>query len=185
MHILKTAITTIVICYMASPFAIAQQKHTHTHTHNTVTRAADTSKALPDTLYFPDFYKREPTVIGDTTWSFECYDHNNHKVMLQQIRNVEDLDRIMYYKSYYKTTRKTTDRISPPYVYDLVYKYVQPGPGQWMRLEPDAGLRSKYKVNRKKIVRSEQVTFTDPKTKVQRVVMFRYFKTTMLPTEKI
>lgn len=184
MNILKTAITTIVICYMAST-AFAQQKHAHSHTHNTVARVADTSTALPDTLFFPDFYKREPMVTDDTTWSFECYDHNNHKVMLQQLRDVEDIDHILYYKSYYKTARKTSERISAPYVYDLIYKYVQPGPGQWMRLEPDAGLRSKYKINRKKIVRTEKVTFTSPKTKEQRTVTLRYFKTTMLPAEKI
>ncbi len=67
--------------------------------------------------------------------------------------------------------------MSPPYLSNLLYKYVHPAPDKWIGIDPITSQMSQFKLYKNNIVRTELLTLTDPKTGKKRKVIYKYFKT--------
>jgi len=148
--------------------------HTHNHAVKKI-RSASTKQV--NTLFFPDFYDYQPTKKGDTTWSFECSDNDLHIIRPYDLNDVNDIGQIKYYISFYQYPVKPGAIINPPYLSSLVYKFAHPGPDKWIGIDPVTGQMARYTLYKSKIVRTEDLEFTDQVTGKKRKVTYKYFKT--------
>jgi hypothetical protein len=141
------------------------------------TVASDKSATV---LFFPDFYRYETKKDGDTTYSYECYNRNEHKIFTYELMDVDDIDNIKCYRSFYTKPRMPNSPVSPPVNVKIQFQYVHPGHDQWLRYDPTTGEIAHYKIFKNKIVRTDSIMITDPATNNKRSFVYEYFKTQLM-----
>lgn len=152
--------------------------------HTTKVKDNDTAKTN-NVILLPDFFHYNNIVLGDTTWSYECYGHNMHKISLYDITSTDEIDHVKYFKSYCPIPSKQgSGTVSVPYIYSIITKYVHPTPTTWLSVETGTNKIIHYKLIEKKIVRSEYVSQSDPKTKKEKSLLIKYYKTEKISGNK-
>jgi len=134
------------------------------------------ASAKVNTILLPDFYHYEQAKHGDTTYSYECYDKDMHQINMYDLNDVSEISSIKYVKRFYQSAPKPGNTISPPYLTQRIYTYQHPSSDIWLRINPQDEI-THYKIYKDRVLRSEQVTISDPVSGQKRNVTFKYFKT--------
>jgi hypothetical protein len=137
---------------------------------------AQTMTNVPHVISLPDFLHNEIKETDDTTWSYEYYDKYAHKVGLFDLKSVDDLDNVKFYKVYKSPSNDSRTGFSP-YVCELVYTYVAIDTNMWLRAIPESKEAVRYEMFGDKLVYTDSVSVIDPRTKKERSVILQYFKT--------
>jgi hypothetical protein len=164
------------------------QKDPQNSRKKTIHEEAPTVNAAEFPIFlFPDFFHYKPVVKGDTSWSYECYNRNMHKINMYELKNVDEIDHIEYFKSYKQPTPEAGNSLNTPTlcIYELVYKYVQPDTNLWMRVNPKINEIRRYEIYKDRIVRTDTVKLFHPVTKKPQSVVYQYFKTEMVTADKV
>ena len=132
-------------------------------------------------LLFPDFYHTDIKGV-DTTWTFEFEDRNTHKISVLNLKNVDDVDHMEYFRSYKLPRPETGNGITPytGYAYELIYRYVHPDTGIWLRVNPKTNKITHYELHKDQIISTDTMKVIDPATKMPRNVIRRYYKTEII-----
>ena len=144
---------------------------------NPIIKESTTSGKSVATYLFPDFFHYRPAKKGDTTWNYEFNNKDLHVIEPYDLKNVDDIDQIKYYICFYQYPYRPGNIVSPPYLSNLLYKFVHPGPDKWIGIDPITSQMVQFKLHKNNIVRTEQLTLTDRETGKKRKVIYKYFKT--------
>ncbi|MCW3123587.1 MAG: hypothetical protein JWQ38_3079 [Flavipsychrobacter sp.] len=143
------------------------------------------SKTSYKEILLPDFLNYEKVKKGDTTFSYDCYDHNNKKINVDTISTINSVDDIFYFKSYYQRPFKEGSAISPPYLSNKLYTYERTSETTWVGFNRMTKERTGLKDVFKTIVRKDTVTVTDPGSGVAQMIIHKYYKTEQVPFESV
>ncbi len=136
-------------------------------------------------ILFPDIIHNDTNVsFGDTTMTYEYVDRAMRPFGLAFLKNADDIDNIKYYKSYPSpTSNDNSGAIGRNFIMALQTKYVHPNAEIWLAADHITHRITRYKLFKNKIVRTKKMTFTDPKTKATRHVIYKYYKTKVESSE--
>ncbi len=180
MPIKKVLIATIILIisgHTTQVSAQAKEKVVPKALKNESTTTATDSAKNANVFLFPDFYQYGERRKGDTTWYYELYDKDMRKLNMFGLKSVDEIDHIKYLKSFPKATSgEMSGPVSTPYICELQYKLVHPSPEIWLTANQNINTITRYKLSMNKIVRSENVTLTDGRTKQKREITIKYFK---------
>ena len=174
MLIRKIAISALILS-LATTIQLFAQATTKNNKKNSHTAAAKSAKSI--TILLPDFYHYDKVKKGDTTWVYECFDKDMHKIEMYNLNNMSEIEHIDYYKCFFEYPWKQGSVMSPPYLYVKLYTFEHTGPDSWLGVHPKTTETIQYKTYKNKIVRTENVDQIDPLTKKERKVTFKYLKT--------
>lgn len=135
--------------------------------------AAQQAKDSVRVLLLPEFY-HNPVVANDTTYSFEFYKKGDKPVAVNSLTNLDDIEDVHYYKSYYQS-KTTGGAISAPYLSMKLKTYLKVNDDTWGVVDNITKDYTQLKERRDKIVRTDSAVFKDFKTGNKVLVIRKYY----------
>ena len=161
---ISTCFIIFVLICTGSLQAVAQEKK------------PEKKKSPYHVVLLPEFYQYTPVVKKDTTYRYECYDYFDKRVNVDLMKDISAIDNITYTKNYYQFPNTGKNPVSPPYLTHKIYLYERNDDGTWIAIDQRTNIKTGFKENKSKIVRSDTVIVTNPVTGAKQPTIHKYFK---------
>ena len=132
-------------------------------------------------ILLPEFFRYLPVVIGDTTFKYECFDHRNNTLNVNDPADLDQIDNIAFVKCYFQYPKTGSSPISPPYLMNKEYVYFKNDDGFWVGIDMVSNIKTGFKENKTQIVRADTVFVTSSPGGENIPVIHRYFR--MVPVD--
>ena len=155
--------------------ALSQSKSNKKNGHHEA--AIVKTKKNENTFLFPDVLQYGLVKRGDTSFNYEYYDKRSARIYLYDVRDVDEIDYIRYYKMFTRPSVAQNSSVSPPVEYRLICEFAHPGHDLWLRYDHKTGEITKYNIFRDRITGVDTVKVNDPRTNIQRTLIYKYYRT--------
>lgn len=130
----------------------------------------------PDILYFPEFYHYGSTRVGDTTFSYECYDHEDRLLRGDALKNTDNIEEIFFVKSFADGRYPGGGNVSPPVFTKKVLAFTKVDKLSWKEKNMADHSITELTEYPDKITRTDTTTSINRTTGLQQLTIRKYYK---------
>jgi hypothetical protein len=183
----RTALFTVAILLgigIVHVFAQGKEKKTVDSSNTNVVVIADAdsigdSSTATRYFLFPEFYSYWPIEKDDTVIKYQCYDAENSFINIDTIHNIEDVQHILFIKTftnYLHTYIDADGKPKPSTASKTIYRYDKTDDNTWKSFDVANSYTSELKEFKNEIVRTDTTTIINPVNNSKQLTIRKYYK---------
>ncbi len=143
------------------------------------TCAQSTSRPDYKTILLPGFFDHKPVPVNDTTYSYELFNVNHARIVIDTLSSPQNIGIIYYYKSYLIPVSHGP----APSFYKRVSEYERLDSTKWIKTDKLSTSSTNIAEHKDIIIRIDTVVKHD-KAGNEHLYIYKYYKTEAISTEK-